>query len=207
MFASRRTGGPLACLGSVSIVAVALIAGGCASHVGLDDPVAAQRLAAQPSTRDIPQRVGRIGVGDKLKITVFGEPDLATQVEVAGSGRIALALIGEVDVKGRTQREAASIIAKRLASGFLNDPKVTVEIASYRPIYVHGEVRTGGELPFKGAMRIVDAVAAAGGFTYRAQESYVLLLREGEPGELRVPLPSELVVLPGDNIRVPERFF
>lgn len=77
---------------------------------------------------------------------------------------------------------------------------------NYRPIYVHGEVKNGGEFAYKNGLKIRDAIALAGGFTYRANERFVSIVREGE-GEADVPLTSNVVVLPGDNIRVPERFF
>ena len=98
-------------------------------------------------------------------------------------------------------------IVTRLRVGYLKDPKVSVEILTYRPFYIHGEVRTGGEFPYKNGVTIRDAIAIAGGYTYRAKHDYVLLIREGTAQELRVPLPSAAQVMPGDNIRVPERFF
>ena len=78
---------------------------------------------------------------------------------------------------------------------------------SYRPIYVHGEVRNGGKFPFENGLKIRDAVAVAGGYTYRANQNFVLLQREGEAGDVRVPLPNDVLLMPGDNIRIPERFF
>ncbi len=70
-----------------------------------------------------------------------------------------------------------------------------------------GEVRSGGEFPFKSGLKLRDAIALAGGFTYRANETHVLLVREGSPQQYRVAMPADIDVLPGDNIRVPERFF
>jgi polysaccharide biosynthesis/export protein len=207
MSTSSRTGGLTVRQRVWLVVCLAPLMSGCAGSGATLEPAAAKRLATQPSTRDVPHRIGRIGVGDKLKVAIFGEPDLTSQVDVSARGTIGLPLIGEINVKGQSLREAGSSIGNRYAGGFLKNPKVTVEIVSYRPIYVHGEVRNAGEQAYKGSMRIVDVVAAAGGFTYRAQQSYVLLQRESEPNEIRVPLPSDLAVLPGDNIRVPERFF
>jgi protein involved in polysaccharide export with SLBB domain len=152
-------------------------------------------------------RTYRLGVGDKLKVNVFGEPDLSGTFEVAATGHVAMPLIGDIPAQGRPIADFREAVARKLSEGYLKQPKITVEILNYRPIYVHGEVRSGGEFPFKSGLKLRDAIAVAGGYTYRANLSYVLLAREGEPQEMKVALPSDLDVLPGDNIRIPERFF
>ena len=86
------------------------------------------------------------------------------------------------------------------------NPEVAVDVFDYRPIYVHGEVKNGGEFQYKSGLRLRDAVAMAGGYTYRAEQSYVLLGRDDQK-ELQVTMPGDAPVLPGDNIRIPERFF
>ncbi len=151
-------------------------------------------------------RVYRLGIGDKIKITVFGEQDLSGPLEVNALGNLPLPLIGDIPAKGRSIGEIKDAIAAKLGDGYIKNPKVTVEVMNYRAFYVHGEVRTGGEFPFKPGLKLRDAVATAGGYTYRANTGYVIVTSEGAP-EVRVGLPSDLVVLPGDNIRVPERFF
>jgi polysaccharide export outer membrane protein len=156
-----------------------------------------------------PQALGgayRLDVGDKLKITVFGEDNLSGPAEVNATGQVAMPLAGDIPAKGLSLPQLRDAIARRLADGYINNPKVTVEITSYRPIYVHGEVKNGGEFTFKSGLKFRDAVAMAGGYTYRAQEGYVFLVRDGGQ-EVRLPMPSDQLVLPGDNIRVPERFF
>lgn len=148
----------------------------------------------------------RLGVGDKLKIAVFGEENLSGQFEVSPTGSIALPLAGEVAAQGMTVSEFREQLSRRLKDGYLKHPKVTVDVVNYRPIYVHGEVRTGGEVPYKSGMRLRDAIALAGGYTYRADETFVSLGRGGEP-ERAVRMTGESPLLPGDNIRVPERIF
>jgi polysaccharide export outer membrane protein len=106
-----------------------------------------------------------------------------------------------------TLAEVRSAVTRRLSDGYLKNPKITVEILTYRPIYVHGEVRSGGEFPFKNGLKLRDAIALAGGYTYRANQGYVLLGRNGQSGDVRVSMPSDVLVMPGDNIRIPERFF
>ena len=148
-----------------------------------------------------------VDVGDKVKVTVFGESELSGTFEVNGGGQLPVPLIGELPARDRTVTELREAIAQRLAKGYLKNPKVSIEIVSFRPIYVHGEVRSGGEFAFKNGLRIRDAVAMAGGYSYRADQSFILITRNGSAEEFRVDLPSELAVMPGDNIRVPERFF
>lgn len=158
---------------------------------------------------DAPATLGasyKLGIGDKLKVSVFGEDSLSGQVEVNAAGHVTLPLAGEVPAKGRTIAEFRDIVTRRLSEGYLNNPKVSVEVANYRPIYVHGEVRNGGEFPYRNAITLRDAVALAGGYTYRADHSYVLLARNGQD-ETKVAASGSLTVLPGDNITIPERFF
>lgn len=168
------------------------------------------------SGRDAERRLGalstdlqsyKLGVGDKLRIVVYGEQDLSGTFEVGPQGKIALPLVGDMPAKGLTPSEIRTSVTNRLAGGYLRNPRVTVEVVGYRPFYVHGEVRGGGEFAFKNGIRIRDAIAVAGGYTYRANQTYVLLTRDGIPEEVRISLPSDIIVMPGDNIRVGERFF
>ncbi len=152
------------------------------------------------------ERTYRLGIGDKLKITVFGEENLSGATEVNAMGQVALPLAGEVPAKGLAINQFRDAVVRRLQDGYLKTPKVTVEITNYRGIYVHGEIKSGGEFPYKPGLSIRDAVAVAGGYTYRADQSFVLVAREGEK-ITRIPLPSDVPVLPGDNLQIPERFF
>lgn len=162
-----------------------------------------------PSFNSGPQGLGRVyrlGIGDKLKIAVFGEENLSGPAEVNAFGNVSLPLIGEVAAKGQSIAEFRDGVARKLADGYLKNPKVTVEITNYRPIYVHGEVKSGGEFPYKNGLKVRDAIATAGGYTYRANESYLVIVREGEQ-PIKLAMPNDIDVLPGDNIRVPERYF
>lgn len=152
-------------------------------------------------------RTYRLGVGDKLRVTVYGEQDLSGQFEVSPLGTIGLPLIGEIAAKGRAPSEVRDAVAAKLSGGYMKNPRVTVDVVAYRPFYVHGEVRSSGEFPYKSGLRVRDAVALAGGYTYRANQNHVLLVREGQEQEIRIALPSDVLIMPGDNIRVPERFF
>ena len=154
----------------------------------------------------IAERTYRLGAGDKLKVTVFGEENLFGQFEVNALGQVPLPLAGEVPARGLTLTAFRDAVAQRLGNGYLKNPKVSVEVLNFRPIYVHGEVKSGGEFTYRTGLKLRDAIAMAGGYTYRANQSYVYITREGEE-EISVPMPSSTPVLPGDNVRVPERFF
>jgi polysaccharide export outer membrane protein len=177
------------------------LAAGCADEIG--PPPAGFTLDGAPSALGASYR---LGIGDKLKITVFGEESLSGPAEVNAAGQVALPLAGEVPAQGRTLGQFRDAVARRLGDGYLKNPKVTIEITNYRPIYIHGEVKSGGEFPYKTGLRLRDAVAMAGGYTYRANQTYAIVSREGLD-EARVPANGNVTILPGDNVRIPERFF
>jgi polysaccharide export outer membrane protein len=98
-------------------------------------------------------------------------------------------------------------VAEALSRGVLRDPRVNIEIATYRPFFILGEVKKAGEYPYKSGLTVLDAVASAGGYTYRANEGKVVIRRAGSTVEERHALDRPVLVFPGDNIRVPERYF
>lgn len=185
---------------AITLTGVAL---GAASCAGSNEVPEARQMPAQSA--DV-SRTYRLGIGDKLKIAVFGEENLSGQFEVNALGQVALPLIGEIPAANRPISEFRENITRKLSDGYLKNPRVTVDVLNYRPIYVHGEVKSGGEFAFKSGLKLRDAVALAGGYTYRANQSYVVIYREGQ-GEFRAATMGTFAVLPGDNIKVPERFF
>ena len=95
----------------------------------------------------------------------------------------------------------------RLRNGYLNDPKVSVQVLNYRPFFITGEVQKTGEFPYKAGLTVQDAIGVAGGYTYRANTGRVYIRRAGAAQEVAVDLTQRVNVNPGDSIRVPERFF
>jgi polysaccharide export outer membrane protein len=187
-----------------SAVALGLAAASLAGCAGGPAEAPAGFMGAQSS--DLGQEY-RLVVGDKLKLVVYGEDQLSGDIEVGGSGTVALPLVGEVEARGLTIAELTTRIRARLSQGYLKTPRVTLQVTNLRPIYVHGEVRNPGELAFRNGMTFMDAVASAGGFSYRAVTDTIYLRRDGDAVERVVPIAAAGLVLPGDNIRVPERFF
>lgn len=157
-------------------------------------PVAAQELEY------------RLGSGDQLRITVFGQTDLSGNFEVGSDGSISMPLIGDVYAAQLTLQELESSIVAKLKPGYLINPQLSVEVASYRPFYIIGEVKNPGSYAYVGGMRVVNAVAMAGGFTYRAREAELLITRAADGGK-KESAGQNTLVLPGDVIEVPERFF
>lgn len=148
----------------------------------------------------------RLQIGDKMKLVVFGEENLSGDVEINGRGQIQIPLVGEIPANGRTLKDVQRAIVAKLSDGFIKSPRISLEITNYRPIFVHGEVKTGGQYEYRNNLSFTDAVAMAGGYTYRAQQDYVILSRAGS-APVRINMPAVIPLLPGDNIRVPERFF
>jgi polysaccharide export outer membrane protein len=148
-----------------------------------------------------------LGANDRVRIKVYGEPDITGEYEVDGSGAVSIPLAGTIKAGGLTTRQLERAIAAALSKGIVRDPRVNVEIALYRPYYILGEVKKSGEYPYKSGLTVLDAVASAGGYTYRANESKVLLRRAGSAVEETYPLDAPVLVYPGDNIRIPERYF
>lgn len=149
----------------------------------------------------------RLGAGDKVRVTTFGEPTLSGEFLIDGSGMLAFPLLGSVSAGGHTAIEVQEKLTTALQNGYLKDPKVSVEVLGYRPFYILGEVTQPGTYPYTEGLTVLNAVATAQGFTYRANTRKVFIKRQGEPTEREVPLTAATMVAPGDTIRISERFF
>lgn len=149
----------------------------------------------------------RLGVADKVRLLVFNEPTMSGEFSVGSNGMLSVPLIGDVKAVERTTSQISTEIQQRLADGYLRDPRVNVEVLSFRPFYILGEVNKPGEYPFATDLTVLNAVATAQGFTYRADKSRVFIKSPGEAAEREVPLNSATVVRPGDTIRIAERYF
>ena len=169
---------------------------------GVSVPASAQ---TPPSTSSAASYI--LGPNDRIRLKVYGESDITGEYEINNSGQVSIPLAGHIKAAGATTRQLEKAIAAALAKGIVRDPRVNVEIAQYRPYYILGEVKKSGEYPYRHGLTVLDAVASAGGFTYRANENKVLLRRSGAGAEETLPLDAPVPVFPGDNIRIPERYF
>ena len=149
----------------------------------------------------------RLGGGDRLAISVFGHPDLSGEFEVDGTGEIAYPLLGQVQAAGHTLEELRAIIADDLNRDFLVDPNVSVEVLNFRPFYILGQVNAPGSYPYLSGLNVRQAVAIAGGFTRRADQSEIVIVRESEVGDIKYAATPNAPVLPGDTLEVRRRLF
>ncbi len=170
-----------------------------------------QQQATQPPQGGAPATAEpgyQLGSGDRVRITVFGQPDLSGEYAVDGMGTLAFPLIGQLRAGGHTASELEHAIVAKLKPNYLKDPRVAVEVLTYRPFYIVGEVKTPGSYPYVSGMTVLNAVALAGGFTYRArEESFYLTRTEKDGTKNRVNAAPETQVLPGDVVTVRERYF
>jgi protein involved in polysaccharide export with SLBB domain len=148
----------------------------------------------------------RLGSGDKLRITVYNEEDVTGEYEVDSSGNVSLKLIGAVPAAGRTLPELTKVIEARLLDGYLLNPRVAIDVLNYRPFYVLGEVNEPGSYPYVSGITVLKAIALAGGYTFRARTNKIELMHANEP-EKPILVDQNTPLLPGDIIRVKERFF
>jgi len=149
----------------------------------------------------------KLGTGDKVRVTVFNEKDLSGEFDVNDQGVIALPLIGQVPVRGKSLSEVETTIATRYGKDYLIDPKVNVEVLNYRPFFILGEVKNPGSYPYVNGMKVLNAIALAGGYTPRGRQDRVLIKHADNPKAGEQQAADDTAVLPGDVIRVPERFF
>lgn len=147
-----------------------------------------------------------LDTGDRLRVFVYGQPNLSRIYPLDQSGHIAVPLIGAVKARGLTSQRLAHVIRNRLASQYVKDPQITIDIAQYRPFYVLGEVRNAGQYPYAGGLTVRSAVAIAGGFSERADERVVQITRRTGGMTEKIDVPDEFVIQPGDTIYVYERF-
>ena len=164
-------------------------------------------LPLRPSSANSVAESYQLGTGDKLRVIVFGEDDLGGEFQVDGNGHISLPLIGGVTAAGETASGLEQVIADRLADGYLQSPRVSVSVSTYRPFYVIGEVSKAGEYAYVNGMSALNAVALAGGYTPKANESVIYIRRNGSNREEKVPADQMTRIWPGDVVRVPITLF
>jgi polysaccharide export outer membrane protein len=145
--------------------------------------------------------------GDKLRIVVFGQDTLSNNYTVDAQGAVSLPLVGAVEARGLTTTQLGGAIAGRLRSGFVRDPSVAVEIETYRPFFVLGEIAFPGQYPYVPNMTVENAIAIAGGFTPRASKDKVTITRKVQGTPTRFALPLRSPLRPGDTIEISERWF
>ncbi len=197
----------------IVIVTVALIMSGCAD------------LSEIPQAADVAGVVGdyRIGVDDRVQVTVWRNPELTVNAPVRPDGRISVPLIGDVEAGGHTPTEVAENI-KRQLSAYLREPNVAVIVTELRSheyltrVRVTGAVRTPRSMPHRQGMTVLDAILDSGGVNDFASPNRAKVYRRTkektevfdiELGNIlnKGRLETNLLLKPGDVVTVPERLF
>ncbi len=181
---------------------------GCGNAPGINPLFirAADAQGADTAHRSV-ERPYMLRPNDQLRVQVYNEPSISGDYQVDGAGYISVPLAGRIKASGRTAGQLERAIVAALSRGMLKDPRVNVQVSNYAAFYIHGEVKKSGEYPYRPGLTVMDAVATAGGFTYRADESKAVVRRAGDNVDSVVPLDRTISVSPGDNIKIPERFF
>jgi polysaccharide biosynthesis/export protein len=162
--------------------------------------VANAYAAAPVTTHDAPYH---LDAGDRLRVVVYGQEGLTNTYAIDAGGSITMPLIGAVAARGKTPAGLAADISARLRNGYIREPSVAVEVETYRPFFILGEVAAPGQYPYVPNMSVESAVAIAGGFSPRAKRDSVTLTHNA--GRMIVPLGTSIG--PGDTILVGERWF
>ena len=191
------------------MTALALLVPFVAGCDGARGVIANAQSASLSASSPIPQsRDYHLTTGDKVKVTVYNEPDLTGEFQVNGDGNVSFPLAGDIPANGATVSEFQRRLTAKLSHGYVKNPRVSVEVSSYRPINVIGEVKNAGQYPYRPGLTLNDAIAMAGGYTYRANEHTAYVRHADTSGETTVQIDQQNVtVSPGDNVRIPERYF
>ncbi|WP_172820635.1 polysaccharide biosynthesis/export family protein [Cognaticolwellia beringensis] len=149
----------------------------------------------------------KLGAGDQIQITVYGEEDLTNQIKIDKSGVISFPFLSDITVIGLSTKNLASKIANGLRGDYLIDPQVTVSIVMYRPFFIHGQVKRPGGYPFQEDLTLDKAIAIAGGLAARASKSSwnITRLVDGKKAVFDANVSS--AILPDDIIEIEQSFF
>ncbi|MEK9968510.1 MAG: polysaccharide biosynthesis/export family protein [Ferrovibrio sp.] len=192
-----------------AVLAAILLATQALAQTSVQQSSTQHAAAAQPQSAALQATEGyRLGSGDRVRVTVYGQPELTGEYSVDGGGQMSFPLVGQIRAGGLTGPELERALVGKLSPEYLKNPSISVEVLTYRPFYIVGEVRTPGSYPFVNGMTVLNAVALAGGFTYRAKENAFYVTRTGENGaKTKLSTGADATILPGDIITVRERYF
>lgn len=183
-----------------AVAVMLLTLSGCARHAIPDQE-------APSSIGDISEGY-LLESGNRVRVIVFNESNLSGEFQIDTTGNLSMPLIGTVPAVGVTAKTLATRVEDVLTrNNYMRDPKVAIEVLSYRPFYVLGEVKQAGEFPYQVGMTVLSAVARAGGYDYRAREEEVILVRLVNGKEQQYRAYERTPILPGDIVRVLERHF
>jgi polysaccharide export outer membrane protein len=183
-------------------LAVVINLGGCAT--GAAETVSS--TAATPAAKDAEYR---LAPGDKIRVIVYGEETLTGDYVISSGGNLTFPLIGTVKATDKTVEQLQDAMTALLNDGYVNNARVSVQAISFRPFYILGEVNRPGEYPVATGLTLQQAVASAGGYSYRANVKRLFIKRANETTETLIDLrkAGNIIVHAGDTIRITERHF
>jgi protein involved in polysaccharide export with SLBB domain len=192
------------------VIAALLALGACGDKDNtpiVSDTSNGQALSLAPTSGAAASADYKLGPNDRTRIIVFGQPSLTGEFVLDGNGVLAFPLIGNVDARGMTPSQLQTTISQRLDTDWIRNPSVSVEVSTRRPFYVVGEVQKPGSYPYVTDMNVLNAIATAGGETYRANMHEFWIKRKQSGRIVRVEANQESTLQPGDTVVVRERYF
>jgi polysaccharide export outer membrane protein len=162
-------------------------------------------LAPLPDARETTYT---LGIGDQIRMITVGDDQLTGDFGVNDAGDISLPLLGRVHAAGLTTAQLERRIEEGLKQQQLfREPSVAVEVLTYRPIFILGEVNKPGQYPYQPGMTLLTAVSVAGGFTFRAVTDYASVVRSDGEHAVEGRVGRQSFIQPGDVITIYERVF
>lgn len=185
---------------------VFMLVAGLAIAACAGSAVPSNAQSAQIADSDIEYR---LSAGDRVRVIVFGEETLTGEYVITSGGNLTFPLVGNLSATDKTVEQLQTAVANALNDGYVNNPRVSIQVVSFRPFYILGEVNRPGEYPVSTGLTLEQAVASAGGFTYRANTKRAYIKRSSETQERPIALrgPTPVIVRAGDTIRILERRF
>ena len=149
----------------------------------------------------------RLGAGDRIEVTVYGEPDLTTRVKINNSGVINFPFLNEIEVIGLTPGKLEQRIHQGLLGDYLIEPQVTVTILEYRPFFIHGQVKRPGGYSYQDDLTLDKAIAIAGGLSARASKHGWKITRIVDGKTVTIEGNVATLIEPDDIIEIEQSFF
>jgi polysaccharide export outer membrane protein len=170
-------------------------------------PLGACSLNGKTTTYSLePRNVYTLGGGDVIRVKVYGDETVTGTYKVDDAGTVSMPLVGQLPVAGMTTAQTAGAIAAALANGFVRNPDVAVEIETYRPFFIQGAVRGGGQFPYVSGMTVRAAVSTAGGYSDTAQRQRATIYRKVGGTMQKSVVDLDFPIYPGDTIVISERW-
>ena len=177
-------------------LALALLVGGCGGRTASQGEAGAQASPVEY----------KLQPNDELAIAVFGQKDLSGKFTVDSDGNLMLPLVGQLSAAGQTATQVQDSLSQALKA-YLVNPRVTVQVASFRPFYILGEVNKPGSYPYSPGITVRQGVATAGGYTKRARTGTVEVFHSGQSDKDAVEASDDYQLQPGDTVQVERRLF